>query len=397
MGAVGQREHEVAPSAGARPLQERRDDLRHRPEPAGQIGDLHRRHRGSRVLEEPRPALVVEVVAGSEVARAEAGEGAVDDAIRQVGGPDSQPLHDAGAEALEHDVGPGAELTARRRVGLQVELDRLLAGVQRLVPGRREHAERVAARGLEPYHPRAEPHELTAREWSRQVARQVDDQQARERFHQPRLLHSGGVPNRSNAQEEKRRLLLDAAVRVFARKGYHASRVGDIAEEAGVAYGLLYHYFDSKEDVLRAVFREMWRALIETIKSVEEAGDPPREQLRKVAEILLRSWRRDPDLVRVLVLEVTRSPHLRDEMDEIEESFAAIQEIVERGQADGSIRSDLDPQLASYVFFGAVEELLTGWVLGRLPDSDEDVARAERTLVEIVTGGLAHELATTRT
>jgi AcrR family transcriptional regulator len=64
------------------------------------------------------------------------------------------------------------------------------------------------------------------------------------------------VPNRSNAQEEKRRLLLDAAVRVFARKGYHASRVGDIAEEAGVAYGLLYHYFASKEEVLRTVFRE---------------------------------------------------------------------------------------------------------------------------------------------
>jgi TetR/AcrR family transcriptional regulator, fatty acid metabolism regulator protein len=207
------------------------------------------------------------------------------------------------------------------------------------------------------------------------------------------------VPNRANAQaqEEKRRLLLEAAVRVFARKGYHSSRVGDIAQEAGVAHGLLYHYFDSKEDVLRSVFRETWRALIETIESVEEAGDPPREQLRKVAEILLRSWRRDPDLVRVLVLEVTRSQHLPGEMDEIVESFAAIQEIVERGQADGSIRPDLDARLASYVFYGAVEELLTGWVLGRLPDSEEDVARAERTLVEIVTGGLAPELATAAT
>ena len=207
------------------------------------------------------------------------------------------------------------------------------------------------------------------------------------------------MPNRTNAQaqEEKRRLLLEAAVRVFARKGYHASRVGDIAEEAGVAYGLLYHYFGSKEDVLRTVFRETWRALIETIKSVEQAGDPPREPLRKVAEILLRSWRRDPDLVRVLVLEVTRSQHLPGEMDEIVASFAAIQEIVERGQADGSIRADLDARLASYVFYGAVEELLTGWVLGRLPDSEEDVARAERTLVEIVTGGLAPELATAAT
>jgi AcrR family transcriptional regulator len=202
------------------------------------------------------------------------------------------------------------------------------------------------------------------------------------------------VPARSDGHEDKRRLLLQAAVRVFARKGYHAARISDIAEEAGVAYGLLYHYFDSKEEVLRNVFRETWRALIATIKSVEEGDDSPREQLRKVAEILLRSWRREPDLVRVLVLEVTRSGHLAGEMDEIVASFAAIQEIVERGQADGSIRADLDARLASYVFYGAVEELLTGWVVGRLPDSEEDVARAEHTLVEIVTGGLAPELAT---
>jgi TetR/AcrR family fatty acid metabolism transcriptional regulator len=199
------------------------------------------------------------------------------------------------------------------------------------------------------------------------------------------------LPHRTNAQEDKRRLLLDAAVRVFARKGYHAARVGDIAEEAGVAYGLLYHYFSSKEEVLRSVFRETWRALIATIESVEQAGDPPREQLRKVAEILLRSWRRDPDLVRVLVLEVTRSQLLAGEMDEIVASFAAIQAIVERGQADGTIRNDLDPRLASYVFYGAIDELLTGWVLGRLPDSEDDVARAERTVVEIVAGGLAPE------
>ena len=199
------------------------------------------------------------------------------------------------------------------------------------------------------------------------------------------------MPQRTHAQEYKRRLLLDAAVRVFARKGYHAARVGDIAEEAGVAYGLLYHYFSSKEEVLRSVFRETWRALIATIESVEESSEPPREQLRKVAEILLRSWRRDPDLVRVLVLEVTRSQLLAGEMDEIVASFKAIQKIVERGQADGSIRADLDALLASYVFYGAIDELLTGWVLGRLPDSDEDLARAERTVVEIVAGGLAPE------
>ena len=119
-----------------------------------------------------------------------------------------------------------------------------------------------------------------------------------------------------------------------------------------------------------------------------EDGQPQRT---KCLRVLLRSWQREPDLVRVLVLEVTRSQLLAGEMDEIVASFSAIQSIVERGQADGSIRSDLDARLASYVFYGAIDELLTGWVLGRLPDSEEDVARAERTVVEIVAGGLAPE------
>ena len=197
------------------------------------------------------------------------------------------------------------------------------------------------------------------------------------------------MTDRSIAQEEKRRLLLDAAVRVFARKGYHTCRVGDIAEEAGVAHGLLYHYFASKEELLETVFRENWSDLLEAVKAVEESDEPAREQLRQVAAILLRSWRRDPDLVRVLVREVARSPQVQLRVAEIGEAFQAIERIVRRGQEAGEFRSDLDPRLAAVIFYGALEEILTGWVLGQLPDGDDEVARAERTVVELVCGGLA--------
>jgi TetR/AcrR family transcriptional regulator, fatty acid metabolism regulator protein len=182
---------------------------------------------------------------------------------------------------------------------------------------------------------------------------------------------------------DKRQQLLEAAIRVFAREGYHTSRVGDIAEEAGVAHGLLYHYFPSKEEVLATIFRENWRQLLERFHQVEASPEPSDEQLRGVAKILLRTWRNDPDLVRVMVREVARSPQ------EIREAFATIQRIVERGQARGELRSDLDPRLVSWIFYGALEELLTGWVLGELPDGDEEVSRAERTIVELVCGGLA--------
>lgn len=195
--------------------------------------------------------------------------------------------------------------------------------------------------------------------------------------------------DRQAASEEKRRLILDAAVRVFARGGYHTSRVSDIAEEAGIAHGLLYHYFSSKEEVLATVFRENWGELLGRLADVESSDEPADEQLRGMAKILLRSWRNDPDLVRVMVREVARSSHLNDQIEEIGAAFSTIQRVVERGQAEGVFRSDLDPRLASWIFYGGLEEILTGWVLGQLPDGDEEVARAERTIIDVVCGGLA--------
>jgi len=188
--------------------------------------------------------------------------------------------------------------------------------------------------------------------------------------------------------EEKRRQILDAAVRVFARKGYHTCRVGDIAEEAGVAHGLLYHYFDSKEQVLETIFRETWTLMIEAIQGVESLGEPAREQLRKVAAIVLRSWCDTPDIVRVLVREVARSPHLQQEIGETEQAFAALERVIRKGQESGEFREDVDPRFASFIFYGALEEILTGWVMGQLPDGEDDVRLAELTIVEMLCDGL---------
>jgi AcrR family transcriptional regulator len=196
------------------------------------------------------------------------------------------------------------------------------------------------------------------------------------------------LTDRSTSQEEKRRLILAASVRVFARKGYHTSRVGDIAEEAGIAHGLLYHYFASKEEVLETVFRENWSDLLEAFRRVEASDAPPLEQLEGIAKLLLRSWRNDPDLVRVMVREVARSPHLQSQVEGIREGFTIIQRVIERGQGDGSFRAGIDPRLASWIFYGGLEEVLTGWVLGQLPDGDDEVARAERTIIDVLCGGL---------
>ena len=200
------------------------------------------------------------------------------------------------------------------------------------------------------------------------------------------------MATRSAAQEERRRQILDAAVRAFAKKGYHACRVSDIAEEAGVAYGLVYHYFESKDAVLESIFREMWGMMVAAINAIEEIEDSPREQLRKSCAIVLRTWRDYPDVVRVLVREVARSgEQLQREVEEIAHAFEALSRIVERGQEQNVFRRDISPRLASWVIYGALEEILTGWVLGRLPGDDEDIKEAERTVVGILCDGLVSD------
>jgi TetR/AcrR family transcriptional regulator, fatty acid metabolism regulator protein len=189
------------------------------------------------------------------------------------------------------------------------------------------------------------------------------------------------------AGEEKRRQLLDAAVRVFARKGFHASRVGDIAEEAGAAHGLLYHYFKSKNDVLEAVFHENWTILLARIASVEESDDPAVDQLRHIAAIVLRTWLHLPDVVRVVIREFGRSPELAERIGELAQPIDAIARVIQRGVERGEFK-DVDPRVAATVVYGSIDELLTAWVLDRLPAGEEDVAAAEQTLLEVTLRGL---------
>jgi len=196
------------------------------------------------------------------------------------------------------------------------------------------------------------------------------------------------LTDRSIAQTDKRTLILDAAIRVFAAHGYHGARVGDIAENAGVAHGLLYHYFASKDEVLRTIFVENWGELIGRFRAVEDADEPAPEKLEGIAKILLRTWRNDPALVTVMVREVARSQQLQAQVEDVREAFAIVQRMIEAGQTEGTIRLDVDARLASWLFYGGLEEVLTGWVLGQLPDGEDDVARAERTAIELALHGL---------
>ena len=195
---------------------------------------------------------------------------------------------------------------------------------------------------------------------------------------------------RAKAVPDRRRAILDAAVRVFARQGFHACRVSDIADEAGVAYGLLYHYFPSKDEVLNTLFLERWGVMLEMIREVDREPKPVREKLGAIASFIVDSYRHDPDMMKVIIVEVTRAANSfgQTHLGQIREAYRLIGEIVTKAQAEGVFKAEIDAEFAAMTFYGAIEQVLTGWIFGLLPQGDEEFERAKQMVVETVCGGL---------
>ena len=189
---------------------------------------------------------------------------------------------------------------------------------------------------------------------------------------------------------DRRRQILDAAIRVFARQGFNACRVSDIAQEANVAYGLVYHYFNSKDEVLNELFTERWSLLLAAIEEVDGQAIGAREKLDAVARFIVDSYRYEPDLMKVIIVEVTRAANSfgRTHLPEIRRAYDMIAKIVADGQASGAFRGDVAPMFASMAFYGAIEQLLSGWIFGTIPASDADFDQARDLLVTTICDGL---------
>jgi AcrR family transcriptional regulator len=190
---------------------------------------------------------------------------------------------------------------------------------------------------------------------------------------------------------ERRRQILDAAVRVFARQGFHTCRVSDIADEAGVAYGLLYHYFRSKDEVLDTLFLERWDVMVELIEQVDARTElTAREKLAAITSFIIDSYRHDPDLMKVVIVEVTRAANTfgKTHLDAINRAYGSIARIIEKGMASGEFRDTITPQFAAMTFYGAIEQALTGWIFDMLPTGDESFEQIKGFVVDTICGGL---------
>lgn len=197
--------------------------------------------------------------------------------------------------------------------------------------------------------------------------------------------------SRAAAAADKRRQILDAAIRVFATRGFHACRVSDVADEAGVAYGLVYHYFGSKEEILNTLFSERWQIMLDAISEIDKQQEiAARDKLYLVASFIIDSYRHEPDLMKVIIVEVTRAANSfgREHLGKIREAYEMIGQIVEGAQREGVFKQEISSDFAALMFYGAIEQLLSGWIFNVIPQSEEDFEQAKLLVVEAICGGL---------
>jgi len=195
------------------------------------------------------------------------------------------------------------------------------------------------------------------------------------------------------AAADKRRMILDAAMRVFARQGFHTCRVSDIADEAGVAYGLVYHYFSSKDEILDTLFLERWNVMLQAISEADRSHPSPREKLRAIAGFIVDSYRHEPELMKVIVVEVTRAANTfgRTHLTKIREAYEQIAGIVARAQAEGVFRAEITPEFGALAFYGSIEQVLTRWIFDRDAVDEDELEGAKTMIVETICRGLERE------
>jgi TetR/AcrR family transcriptional regulator, fatty acid metabolism regulator protein len=188
---------------------------------------------------------------------------------------------------------------------------------------------------------------------------------------------------------DKREAILRAAIKVFARNGYFSSKVSDIAGEAGIADGTVYLYFKSKEEVLHSIFdRAMEEFISEGKKEIADLDDV-REKLRRIASLHLEKLSADRDLAIVFQVELRGSTKFMEEFSAagFAEYLDIIRQTIVEGQQKGIFRGDLNSTVCSKIFYGALDEMVTNWVLSKKAYSLEPMAE---TVLAIFLGGVCN-------
>jgi len=190
---------------------------------------------------------------------------------------------------------------------------------------------------------------------------------------------AGKPAKKKGASAEKRERILQAAVSVFAKKGFYDTRVSEIAKAAGVADGTIYLYFENKDDVLISIFQDRIEKLLEILGEVAASDRSIEEKVRKIVGIQLGLLEDQRDLAEVITVNLRQSSRLLKQ-------YAAplfirylelVAGVIATGQKEGVFRRDLSPRVAARALYGALDGLALTWALGPMAEEGEDAKKPE--------------------
>lgn len=204
---------------------------------------------------------------------------------------------------------------------------------------------------------------------------------------------SSGRSRSQKQRSDKRVRIVDAAVGVFAEKGYRSARISDIARRAGVADGTIYLYFRNKEDLLLTIFEEKMDGILTGLRAAVDGIGSPADRMRAFARFHFEQMRLQPALAQVLQVELRQSTRFVREYrpERLWEYLGVFEAILEEGQKTGAFRSDIDPFLVKWAFFGALDELSIQWVVARKRDRF-NLEKAAEQVVDVFLHGMGSSL-----
>jgi TetR/AcrR family transcriptional regulator, fatty acid metabolism regulator protein len=194
----------------------------------------------------------------------------------------------------------------------------------------------------------------------------------------------------SPRRADPREAIFEAACVVIREKGFHQARISDIAAKAGISYGLVYHYYKNKADLLDAIIKEWWNGLYASMEEYETGNEPVRTKLLAVVDYFLDQYQTRPNLVHIFITEISRSTAnlTADRLDWFKRFFDKIEQVISRAQSEGVLRADIKARYLTYVFLGSLESFVSALVLENQPlRGDTQRRRIALSIVEVFLNG----------
>jgi AcrR family transcriptional regulator len=196
--------------------------------------------------------------------------------------------------------------------------------------------------------------------------------------------------NGSDLKKEKQSAIFEAALKVIKEKGFHRARMADIAEEAGISYGLVYHYYKNKEDLCNDILNQWWLNLYQLLEKIRKSEDDFQLKLRELILYFLNTYQQKPDLMNIFITQISRSTDnlTGPRLDFIKRFLTLTEAILIQGQQKGVLRSDFEAHYLTYIFLGALDTLLSVMVFGdQKIKNDAQKEKITKTILEVFLNG----------